>query len=416
MHKISLTLTPEESLVFLVCRLKMNKLDSAKMKETLEQGLDWDIVERYAVQLGVVSLLYKQLLHTNSTHCVPEKTMKNLRIHYELHGVMNHILFREVDNIIDIMNDATIPIVLLKGAFLGRYIYDDIALRPMGDIDMLIREENVEAVQRILASLGFEKSHSFHTSDFHEELLSDEVKHLTPLYKPKVGNIDIHLNIFPEIVHNPEDMEKVWKTMESVTVNGVRIKCLMPEYHVLYLCLHLYDHITSIRSDTGICLFWFCDICEIINHFENKINWDRFCGITNSLGVTNQVSTILLYVRDNWEAPVPGSIFHNSKRIENGPSLTANIRSVLDGSWSKRSHMHRYIQKLWLPLTKRTERSSSYLLLREIFPKRSNLIYRYDLNDSFIVCIYYIIHPCKLCMRVVTSVLYNILYVLKERL
>ncbi len=211
-------------------------------------------------------------------------------------------------------------------------------------------------------------------------------------------------------------MRKVWQTAETIHLDGVQIKSLSPEYQLLHLCLHLYYHLATISSELDIRFFWFCDIHEIIKYYENKINWNGFCGIVNSIGVGAQVGTILAYMRHNWNTPIPESVSHYLEKGINGLCLTTIIRSILDGSKAKKSHIHRYINKTKIPLTKKSERNPFYYLLREIFPKRSNLIHQYGLKDSSLVYVYYIIHPCKLCIRAVASTYYNIIHLLKKNL
>lgn len=407
-------LTPEESLIFLASRINLNSDDTSSMQVILKQSPDWSIIKKYAKQLGIEPLLYKHLSQYGNAHNVPDEMMLSLKHEYLIKCSLNYKIYCEVERILNVTNESGITIVLLKGAFLAKYIYGDIALRPMVDIDILVKEEDSEIVQEKLTELGFEKATAYHASSFHEEFLRDEAKHLIPLYKPKVGAIEIHLDIFPRVKHDSEDMVKVWESMQNSNLDGFQIKSLSPEYLILYLCLHLYYHITTISADHGIRFFWFCDIHEIIRHYKDKINWESFCSIVNSIRVGAQVSTILAYMRNNWNTPIPDTVLPCVEKGINGLCLTTIIRSILDGSKTKRSHIYRYIKKATIPLAKETGRNRFYYLWKEIFPIRSNLIYRYNLNDSSLVYGYYIIHLCKLCIRSFTSIYYCIIHLLRK--
>ncbi len=50
---------------------------------------------------------------------------------------------------------ADVPVMLLKGAALGRLIYGSPAERPMGDLDLLVPAARVDAGMRALAALGY---------------------------------------------------------------------------------------------------------------------------------------------------------------------------------------------------------------------------------------------------------------------
>ncbi len=410
------TLTPEESLIFTVSKIDLKDGDSIRLHNILKQDPDWSTIERYANQLGLEPLLFKHISQNGNAHNVPDQIMLSLKKSYINQLGTNFKIYREVKNILEVMNMSNIPIVLLKGAFLAKYIYGDIALRPMVDIDVLVRERDSEIVQRKLIELGFKKIDTYYTSDFHEALFSEDAKHLTPLVKPRVGCVEVHLNIFPKVRYDSKEMRKVWLTLVTINLDGVQIKSLSPEYQLLHLCLHLYYHITNISSEHDIRFFWFCDIHESIIYYGDKFNWESFCGIVDSVGVGAQVGTILAYIRHNWNTPIPETILHSLESGVNGHCLTTIIRSILDGSKAKRSHIHRYIKKTTVLLAKNGDRNSLYYLWKEFFPKRSHLIVRYALKDSLFVYVYYTVHICILFTRAVTSTAHNAVHLLRKQL
>ncbi|MER3458636.1 MAG: hypothetical protein C4309_08450, partial [Chloroflexota bacterium] len=50
---------------------------------------------------------------------------------------------------------ASIPAIVLKGPALALTIYPDPALRVIGDLDLLVRREQVEQAMAALHSLGY---------------------------------------------------------------------------------------------------------------------------------------------------------------------------------------------------------------------------------------------------------------------
>jgi len=405
-------LTPEESLIYTVSKVNLDNRDSVRLHDILKQNLDWSIIKRYARQLGVSPLLFKHLSKEGRAHYVPDETMLYLRKSYVYQLGKNFRLYNEIDKILSLMNRSNIPIVLLKGAYLAKYIYKDIALRPMGDIDILVREGDSEIVQKKVIELGYKKSTAYHASSFHEGLSYDDVKHLTPMVKSGCCPVEVHLDIFPDVNHDSKDMINTWETMQDTNQNGYQLKSLSPEYQIVYLCLHLCSHINDETLDSGIRLFWFCDIHEIIMRFRDKINWDSVYSIVSSIGAGAQVNIILTYIRCHWNTPIPETALHYLENEPNESSLTSIIRSILNGTKAKKSHIHRYINKTKIPLSRKVGKNSFCYLWREVFPKRSNLIYRYGLKNSSFVYVYYIIHPCKLLIRAVTSTFHNFIHLL----
>ena len=52
--------------------------------------------------------------------------------------------------------DAGIPTIVLKGAYVAEAVYKNIALRPMSDVDILVKKKDLPAVEKILLKLGYD--------------------------------------------------------------------------------------------------------------------------------------------------------------------------------------------------------------------------------------------------------------------
>jgi hypothetical protein len=67
----------------------------------------------------------------------------------------NAVLFDALAAIEARFAEADLPLVLLKGAAVAEWAYADPALRPMSDLDLWVRENDLEPASALLASLGF---------------------------------------------------------------------------------------------------------------------------------------------------------------------------------------------------------------------------------------------------------------------
>lgn len=84
---------------------------------------------------------------------------------------------RQIHVIVDALESAGIPSVLLKGPALARTVYPDPALRWSSDIDLLVRPGDVIAAEAILGNLGYISPHrEFHTRPYayHQEFVSPD--------------------------------------------------------------------------------------------------------------------------------------------------------------------------------------------------------------------------------------------------
>lgn len=73
-----------------------------------------------------------------------------LKKEYQWSLARNMILFDELGRVLEAFNEAGIDVIVLKGAALAQTIYPDIALRPMGDVDLLVKKEGLEKAENLL--------------------------------------------------------------------------------------------------------------------------------------------------------------------------------------------------------------------------------------------------------------------------
>src|SRR5512144_1163066 len=106
----------------------------------------WHDIIRQLQLLELAPLFFSHLARTSAVAHVPAKVLHRLQEAYFLHAARNTIILEDLRAIIRILALQGIDAIVLKGACLAETVYDDIALRPMHDIDILIREEDLSAV------------------------------------------------------------------------------------------------------------------------------------------------------------------------------------------------------------------------------------------------------------------------------
>jgi hypothetical protein len=99
-----------------------------------------------------------------------------------------------IGEILDAAEAATLPMLPLKGALLAYTIYEDPGLRPMRDLDFLVRPRDLEGATALLGRLGFVVGSPaiprFSPRHAHALALVDRRRQLT---------IDLHYRLFHEL-------------------------------------------------------------------------------------------------------------------------------------------------------------------------------------------------------------------------
>jgi hypothetical protein len=82
-------------------------------------------------------------------------------------------LLRELAIVLNACQRHSIQVLVLKGAALAETVYKDIALRPMSDVDLLVKPAQLAQTRHLLATLGFVlmglEMHTGYTEEFRSE-------------------------------------------------------------------------------------------------------------------------------------------------------------------------------------------------------------------------------------------------------
>ena len=382
----SKALSPEDYLLVLAARLEMVPDDVAEMEGILSEGVEWSAVRASARRLGVEPLLYKHLSQDRYAGYVTDGIIQPLKESYHNQSIRSLRIYGQLSRILDHMNQADIPIILLKGTYLAKWIYGDIALRPMSDIDILCRDRNTGAVQEILRALGYEEMENIAQSRFHEEISLKKASHLPPFIRNNAVRVEIHTDIFTKAPYQTREMERVWEAIIPLDLNGVEAHCLSLEHQLLHLSFHLHKHLMS-----GVAtLYWFCDIHEFIRHYQDEIDWKQFQAIAESLGIASHIAPLHDLLLRHWKMSIP----ENAVPSPDAGFDRLSLKSAIFGnkSMGKQSFLPSRIQLLRDIKKDDGMGKCLYYVLRHLFPARSHIINRYHPENQREIYRYYIFH------------------------
>jgi hypothetical protein len=187
-------------------------------------------------------------------------------------------------------NARCIPVALLKGAYLGQVVYKDPALRPMADVDLLVREEHFDHACSELENLGFKQVF---------QLNQDEGRFLRlPVVYGRMDGfpqfIDLHRGIQSmDYYYLPSDA--VWNDAVEGELWGCRVFYLSTELNFIHLAIHNLNHRGSLRD-------W-VDLVMILRTM--KLDWDRLLVLARSTGVMRPLFWIFRELQLDWNTPPP---------------------------------------------------------------------------------------------------------------
>lgn len=252
-------------LLALCAQARPNTAQSKQIFDRAERVSDWDALPAYAEVHGLAPLAAHHL--TAIEFPIPRSAKRELRALAARHRLASETRTRILRDILTRYESAGIRVMLLKGAALAHLIYPEPSLRPMRDIDLLVRKADALNAQKILGELGFDAP------------LSDEKdfahRHLTAATKMVDGflvSVEVHHNLF-EAGSSPRLMEldEVANSLQF-SVGDVPAQTLGAEDMLWYLCQHLVES-TNVFSCVG--LIWVADAVNFAEQFAAEINWER---------------------------------------------------------------------------------------------------------------------------------------------
>jgi hypothetical protein len=309
---------------------------------------DWDAGLKLAATLGVTPLLYRELVMRPSGPPPPAEVVAQLRsVYYRCH-VANAHLFHELAGVLAGMEQAGIPVILLKGAYLAEAVYRNPGLRPMGDLDILVPRGDVLLAMEVLKVVGY-----LPYRDFWPEVELPLVKHLPPFSKNGTF-IELHWAVVDPGSLVQVDIEGVWSRVQPVKGADMKVLTLCPEDLVLHLCIHAAHHyfFQQLRS--------LCDIHEVIGFYTQTLDWGEIVARAKAWNAARGVYLALRLAQEILNACVPGEILDalcppsfspeviawaKARVFQNTPVLSDNFFAVMRGDPGK-SRLEAFLQAM----------------------------------------------------------------------
>jgi hypothetical protein len=124
----------------------------AEDEQALLRRVSPEALARWCVRCGLAPLAYRRC-----AGALPALAEGLADSFYRSAGG-NILRFHELSQVLDRFRAAGIAVVALKGAALAEMAYGGIALRPMGDVDLWLRDADVPAAVAIMRELGFREN------------------------------------------------------------------------------------------------------------------------------------------------------------------------------------------------------------------------------------------------------------------
>ena len=242
------------------------------IKKEYTTPLFWD----FLAWNRIIPLLYHRISQQNLKESFPEAFMVRLKALQQksiLHSLQMEGVIKEV---ISLLRKENIQPFLLKGIALAFAVYENPALRPMLDIDLLFTGDGQMRAHEILKAKG---SRDMYAQE--SKYTMGLWQHIPPVqYKNVI--IELHSHIAAAYEPGFLPLEQVVENPDIITMGEHSCFALNPEMQVYHLLTHMHKHVLSRYSR----LIWLADLHLYLTRHQHTFDWNKFWKLAETTGLT----------------------------------------------------------------------------------------------------------------------------------
>jgi len=345
--------------------------DREKLKGILDSGLNLAHLLDRAEAERLAPLLHRALLSLEPHDTVISKERRDdfRRSYYDI-AARNALLYQGLHEVLVSLNESGVEVILLKGIALIQTVYKNMALRPMEDIDILVRSEDMPLVAKKLNELGYATLAGY-PEDFRKGGMTIDV-HCALINITRIASRKRACDV---------PLDELWKRSIAIEIEGQKARILCPEHFLMDLCLHLTLH----HGLQG--LLWFIDIAVFIREYGDKIDWDVFIGQASAYKIQRYIYYALYCAQKRLGITLPGSVLERLKPAKLN-FFEAKIINLISSGRQSGSDI-----RFFLTFYAMEDIGGKLLFLREIiFPSPHVLKARYGFSSALRIPQCYFMH------------------------
>lgn len=385
---------PTDRLLVCCARSRANDEAKAGARALVGEGIDWERLLAQAAKHRLLPLLYARLRDLDGEQ-IPDAVLARAEGAYYATLRSNVLLQHELAQIVESLHEEGVEVIVLKGGALAWTVYASPALRPMVDLDLLVRPEHMPHVRRVMEALGFHRSESLpaHMVPFQEGLgggvmwIRERNGKVTGLdVQHDLVGVDWCRQVFPV------EADALWEAARPLDLGGTLAKQLSPVDALIHLCLH-----PAMHHGYTWPLIGFSDIDHLICQAGSDLFWTQLLERVRRFRVKTSVYWGLMAVQDVLATPVPAEVLAELAPQGVRVRLLRRLapldnKLILQGPTRPRTGVGQVL--LYAVLVDRL-RDVRRMLWSILFPDLEWLAVRYALQGKGQARLYRLVHPFR---------------------
>jgi hypothetical protein len=197
------------------------------------------------------------------------------------------------------LDQIGVPFIVLKGAALIACHLADRSLRPMDDIDILVREDRLADAMAVFTAMNLNPEEGI-TSRY--IMLSDSYRSNIPgcNFFGADQNIDLHWKAL-ELDQRPEADDRFWQAHRETSLDGTPIRVLDPAHQLIHICAHAATPGSAAASES-----WPADAILVIRG-STDLCVDRLVSEAGQRGLSAIIAEALGFLTQEFNVSIPNA-------------------------------------------------------------------------------------------------------------
>ena len=252
----------------------------------ISDGFNWNEFDKL-VRINNISGIVGYLFLQSAVDTIPAEIRKRYRIEFLTTASVSASREDSMESLIGVLKANDIDHLLFKG-YVVRDLYTVPELRTFGDIDFAIKLKDRQKCDELMRQNGYQLLENWEP---------------VYVYESAIERYEVHTELLDSNLNEKADYRQYFKDFwEHALKKDERTYVLEPEYHLIFLLMHIAKHLYG--SGAGIRMY--LDIAFYIRKYRQTIDWKRFKSEINSLKLSKFVNTVFTAVQE-WfgiESPV----------------------------------------------------------------------------------------------------------------
>lgn len=263
-----------------------------------------------------IHVLIYTLLRKNKT-AIPDDISAEMEKIYHAACAGDFRRKEQLKEIIRIFNENSIDHIVLKGAHLVNFLYDNSFTRLTADIDILVKDETSTKAYKLLIENGYK---SFISSEEEcEKHKKSFNQHYPQLHKGGCLPVELHTYLSESYEVN---LNRIWERSSTLNIDGLQTRIMGTEDLIMYISMHKLLQDSALNGLLGL-----YDIATIIKN--SNIDWKSLKQLTlkDEYNNTKCPYVSLLFCKKIMKTNINENFLNSIKPI----SYTEDMEELLTG-------------------------------------------------------------------------------------